>query len=112
MIIDSHQHFWDLEQPFDYEWLNAPQLASINKSFLPADLKINLDQVGVHKSIFVQTQHRLDENSWVLDLAEKNDFIAGVVGWVDLQSEQCEQQVLKLKQHWFKQISSLVSTRL
>ena len=97
-VIDAHQHFWQLGR-FDYGWLNAPQLASIKRDFLPEDLKTALDAVGVKQSIFVQTQHNVEENRWVLELAEQDDFIAGVVGWVDLASPQCEEQLLEFKSH-------------
>jgi L-fuconolactonase len=92
LIIDAHQHFWQLGR-FGYEWLNAPALAKIKRDFLPHDLQPLLEEVGVHKSIFVQTQHNVSENDWVLALAEEHDFIAGVVGWVDLASSDCERQL-------------------
>ena len=27
MTVDSHHHFWQLSQPFNYRWLDAPLLA-------------------------------------------------------------------------------------
>lgn len=51
----------------------------------------------MQRTVFVQTQHNLAETRWVLDLARRHDFIAGVVGWVDLASPQCEEQLLALK---------------
>jgi L-fuconolactonase len=53
----------------------------------------------VRRSVFVQTQHNVEETRWVLGLAERHPFIAGVVGWVDLASPACEQQVLELRRH-------------
>lgn len=94
--IDAHQHFWQLDR-FDYRWLDAPNLAPIRRSFLPEDLKPELDAAGIDRCIFVQTQHNTEENRWVLDLAAAHPFIAGVVGWVDLASPACEEQVLALK---------------
>lgn len=99
MILDAHQHFWQLSQPFDYAWLRAPDKTKINRDFLPADLRPLVQRAGVDRTIFVQTQHNLAENRWVLKLAEDNDWIAGVVGWVDLQSPQCEEQLLEFKDH-------------
>jgi L-fuconolactonase len=93
MIIDAHQHFWKLDLPFDYAWLRESQHAPIHRDFLPADLHPHLKAAGVNKTIVVQTQHNLEENRWALQLARENDFIAGVVGWVDLQSEACEDQL-------------------
>src|SRR4051794_34868630 len=96
-IIDAHQHFWQLTQPFNYDWLDAPQHAPIRRDFLPAHLEPQLRAVGVERTIVVQTQHNLEENRWALGLAEKYPFIAGVVGWVDLASPACEEQLLEFK---------------
>ncbi|MDP6903643.1 MAG: amidohydrolase family protein [Verrucomicrobiota bacterium] len=98
-MIDAHQHFWQLSQPFDYCWLDNPELSRIRRDYLPIDLKPHLDAVGIKQSIFVQTQHNLEENRWVLAMAEQTDWLAGVVGWVDLASEQCEEQLLEFKDH-------------
>ena len=98
-MIDAHQHFWQLSKPFDYAWLDDPNLAAIRRDYLPADLKPHLDGAGMQQSIFVQTQHNLDENRWVLGMAEAHDWLVGVVGWVDLASEACEEQLLEFVEH-------------
>lgn len=97
--IDAHQHFWRLDQtaPFDYAWLDAPQNAPIRRDFLPEHLKPHLRATGVERTIFVQAQHHLAENRWALELADQHEFIAGVVGWVDLASPECEHQLLEFK---------------
>lgn len=100
MKIDAHQHFWDRTRTdFDHAWQESPGMEKICRSFLPADLQPLLNQAGIDRSIFVQTQHNVEENRWVLQLAEENEFIAGVVGWVDLASEACEEQLLEFKDH-------------
>lgn len=98
-MIDAHQHFWQLSQPFEYGWLDNPKLAKIRRDFLPGDLTPLLAKTGVRETVFVQTQHNLDENLWVLSLAERYPFIVGVVGWVDLQSPQCADQVAEFQAH-------------
>ena len=97
--IDAHQHFWQLSQPFDYGWLDTPGLEPIRRDFLPEDLAERIGKTGVDRTVFVQTQHNLEENRWVLGLAERHDLIAGVVGWVDLASDDCEAQLLEFKDH-------------
>ena len=98
-MIDAHQHFWQLSQPFRYGWLDAPALAPIKRNFLPEHLEPLLAKTPIRRSIFVQTQHDVAENRWVLELAERHPFIAGVVGWVDLASPACEAQLLEFKAH-------------
>jgi len=97
--IDAHQHFWQLSQPLDYQWLDAEPMAPIRRDFLPADLEPQIRAAGIDYTVFVQTQHNVAENRWVLELAERNDFICGVVGWVDLAGDQCEEQLLEFKDH-------------
>jgi L-fuconolactonase len=95
--IDAHHHLWRLSLPFNYAWLDAPQLKPIRRDYLPEDLEPLIVKAGVDQTIVVQTQHDTRENLWALDLAERHPFIAGVVGWVDLAAEDCERQLLELK---------------
>lgn len=99
MVIDAHQHFWQLDKPFKYDWLYAPDKKAICRSYLPGDLLENMRRVGVTHSVFVQTQHDVEENRWVLRLAEENPFILGVVGWVDLASPVVEGQLEEFLPH-------------
>ncbi len=97
ITINAHQHFWELHR-FNTTWLDAPPLAPIRRNFLPEDLAPLLDAAGIQKSIFVQTQHNLAEARWVLRLAKKHEFLAGVVGWLDLASDDCERQLLEFRE--------------
>lgn len=100
MIVDAHQHFWDRSlAQFDYSWQETPAHKPICRDFLPEHLLPLIQKNGIDKTIFVQTQHTIEENRWALNLAEQNEFIAGVVGWVDLTSDQCERQLLEFKNH-------------
>lgn len=94
--IDSHQHFWELGR-FPYEWLSAPPMEKIRKNCLPCDLEGEIQKAGIDACVFVQTQHNIEETKWALSLAEKHPFIAGIVGWVDLTSPDCEEQLLEFK---------------
>ncbi|MDF1513307.1 MAG: amidohydrolase family protein, partial [Anaerolineae bacterium] len=52
--------------------------------FLPGDLVPLMKQTGFEGTVAVQARTILEETRWLLDLAEHNKFIKGVVGWVDL----------------------------
>jgi L-fuconolactonase len=94
MKIDAHQHFWARREPFDHSWQDAPQLAPLRRDFLPEDLRPLIAETGIDRTVFVQTQHKLAENDFVLGLAAQREWIAGIVGWVDLASPECERQLL------------------
>lgn len=94
MTIDSHQHFW-YYQPERDTWI-TDEMSVIRRDFLPEDLALELDRNGVSASIAVQASQSEDETSFLLDLANHNDRICGVVGWVDLQSERVAERL----EHW------------
>ena len=81
-IVDSHQHFWTLERD-DYDWL-TPELSTLYRDFLPGDLKPMLDEAGVSSTVLVQAAPTVDETRFLLTIAEQHDFVAGVVGWIDM----------------------------
>jgi L-fuconolactonase len=82
MRIDAHQHFWDLGR-FEYSWMPAGP-SVLRQTFLPHLLARILERNRFDGSVLVQANTILAETRWLLDLAEANDFIRGVVGWVDL----------------------------
>jgi len=63
-------------------------LDPIRRPFTPADLAPELAAQGISGTVLVQTISSLDETREFLGLANKWDFIWGVVGWVDLTSER------------------------
>ena len=82
MIVDAHHHFWDPARA-EYPWLTA-DLAPIRRAFGPADLRPLLAEQGVARTVLVQTRSSLEETREFLATAAETDFVAGVVGWVDL----------------------------
>ncbi len=98
-IIDAHQHFWQLDTPFNYGWLDAPELAAIRRDRCPDDLAVHLKANAVDGTVVVQTQHDVAENRWALALAAEHPWIFGVVGWVDLLGPECADQLAEFCAH-------------
>lgn len=84
MRIDGHQHFWTTQRD-DYGWL-TPDLELLYRDFAPEDLQPLLDQADVIHSVLVQAAATTDETRFLLGIAEHHSMIAGVVGWVDMDS--------------------------
>lgn len=96
VTIDAHQHFWKFD-PVRDSWINS-DMAIIQKDFLPSDLKTLLKENGVTGTVVVQSDQSEEENEFQLNNAAANDFIKGVVGWVDLQADDIEKKLIYYKQ--------------
>lgn len=90
MIIDSHQHYWTISRD-DYGWLTTIH-SKLYANFMPEHLKPILESLQIHKTVVVQAAPSLDEALFLLDVAEREDTIAGVVGWMDLDSDDFARQ--------------------
>ena len=97
MIIDSHQHFWNYE-PEKHSWIDD-EMSVIRRDFLSDDLQKVFDENGVDACVAVQADQTTEETDFLISIAENNNFIKGVVGWVDLRSESIEDDLLKYKKY-------------
>ncbi|MEO8428027.1 MAG: amidohydrolase family protein [Verrucomicrobiota bacterium] len=97
MMIDAHQHFWVFD-PTKYPWIND-ELRKLRRDFLPADLERELAATKLDSSIAVQARQTLEESRWLLTLADHSPSVKGVVGWVDLQSDRVDEQLVELTKH-------------
>lgn len=91
MRIDSHQHFWKFD-PVRDSWIDD-SMAIIRRDFLPKDLKPILQNNNMDGCIAVQADQSEEETHFLLNLAEENSFIKGVVGWLDLGSDKIEDRL-------------------
>jgi L-fuconolactonase len=91
MKIDSHQHFWRYDAVRD-AWI-TDSMAMLKRDFLPEPLAAELAANGMDASIAVQADQSENETMFLLDLAERNERIAGVVGWVDLLSPRVAERL-------------------
>ena len=93
MRIDAHNHFW-YYNPSEYAWINE-EMSVIKKDRLPEHIYPEITQAGIGGSVAVQARQSLEETDFLVDLAKKNSFIKGVVGWFDLQSVSVEKELEK-----------------
>jgi L-fuconolactonase len=93
-VLDSHQHFWRVSRG-DYEWLK-PDAGVLYRDFEPQHLRPILEECGVDRTILVQAAPTVSETRFLLDLAERNEFIAGIVGWVDLEDARATETLDEL----------------
>ncbi|MBM3767235.1 MAG: amidohydrolase [Acidobacteria bacterium] len=96
-MIDTHHHFWKYSTK-EYGWI-SDSMKVIRRDFLPPDLEKTLKDAGVDGAISVQARQSVEESDWLLGMAEKNKFLLGVVGWVDLRSKDVDKDLERLAKH-------------
>jgi len=78
-VIDAHVHLWD--GPLG--WMTA-EMAVLARPYGLDELRPGLAAHGVDAVVLVQTRSSVEETRRFLALADADDLVAGVVGWVDL----------------------------
>jgi len=91
MRIDSHQHFWKFD-PVRDSWIND-DMKVLQQDFLPENLYSLLQNNQIDGCVAVQADQSEEETYFLLELAEANDWIKGVVGWIDLRAENLEERL-------------------
>ena len=85
MRIDSHHHVWDLSVR-EQGWMVGEALDPIKKNFSINDLRQAIAGCGIEKTVVVQTVTNYDETPELLELAEDDELVAGVVGFLKIDS--------------------------
>jgi L-fuconolactonase len=97
MKVDAHQHYWNPARG-DYGWL-TPDLKPLYRVFGSDDLAPLRRAADIHRTVVVQAAPTIDETRYLLDLARTDDSIAGVVGWVPLDSPDAVQIIDEFAHH-------------
>lgn len=97
MRIDAHQHFW-IYNPNRDSWIDE-SMKVLKRNFLPEDLFPWIKHQSLDGTIAVQADQSEDETNFLLGLAEKNSWILGVVGWINLRNKNVEKRAEHFSKH-------------
>lgn len=95
--VDAHQHFWRYDS-VEYAWIDDP-MAALRRDCLPAEAQREMAGAGFGACVAVQARQTLEETRWLLGLADAHPWIAGVVGWIDLQADDARRQLERFADH-------------
>ena len=93
MKIDSHHHFWKYH-PVKDAWISE-DMNILQRDFLPADFLPIIQNSGIDGVVMVQADQSEAETNFLLECARSNDVFKGVVGWIDIASDQLENKLEK-----------------
>jgi L-fuconolactonase len=93
-MIDAHQHFWRIGRN-DCRW-PTPDMAAIHHDYEPQALIALAAPLGVKGSVLIQSQASDRDTDYLLDLAAREAFVLGVVGWADLAAVDAAERIAEL----------------
>lgn len=94
MRIDAHIHLWRLTRGDNIAL--SPTMLAIYRDLEPPNLKPRLDAAGVDRVVVVQAAETLAETLFIIGLARKFPWIAGIVAWIEPASPAIEEEVAAL----------------
>ena len=97
MKIDSHHHLWHYNEA-EYDWIDD-FMSILQRDFLSDELENQLNDATMDGSVVVQARQSLQETVWLCQLADSNDYIKGVVGWIDLCAANLPAQLEAFKRY-------------
>lgn len=95
-LIDTHIHLYDTRRDVEFTWPPADDEV-LYQPHLPAEYSRVAKAAGVTGVVVVEASLNLDDNRWVLDLVENDDFYIGLVGNVDVNRDDFERQIERLE---------------
>lgn len=107
-IIDTHIHIWDFSKA-NYSWLQGNNTI-LNRTYSIAELSEERIKAGITAGVLVQAADNFEDTDWMLEVAEREDWIAGVVSWMPLANPQKVQLALSkyYKNKYFKGVRHLI----
>jgi len=78
-IIDTHIHLFDTSRPQGVPWPDK-QDAVLYKPALPLRYRKVTEGLGIVGAIEIECSPWLEDNQWVLDVAERDSIIVGIIG--------------------------------
>lgn len=97
-IIDTHTHFYDPTRPQGVPWPSKED-PLLYRRVLPEDYKAFARPLGVTGTIVVEASSWIEDNQWVLGLAENDPFVVGLVGNLKPGDDDFAQQLKRFSQN-------------
>ena len=108
-ITDTHIHCWNFDHAA-YEWLKN-DTSILNRTYNIDEIEEERKLVGITQGVLVQSANNFEDTDWMLEVAEKYDWIKGVVGWLPLMDPHLAGNVFNEKYNldkYFKGVRHLI----
>ena len=93
--VDTHIHVWDLKRA-EYPWLKG-NTSILNRTWTIGELEEERKIAGISVGVLVQASGNFEDTDLMISVAQKTDWIRGVVGWLPLKDSIATQKALEEK---------------
>jgi L-fuconolactonase len=69
------------------------RMETLKADHTPEDLRPHLQEAGIDGTVAVQARQMVQETDYLLDISHRYNWVMGVVGWFDFNSESLEAQI-------------------
>ncbi len=97
-IIDVHPHFYDPTRPAGVPWPPATD-EFLSRPTYPEDYRSQEVRRPVTGVVVVEASDRVEDNQWILDLAEQDKFIVGLCGNLPLATPEFAQHLKRFTEN-------------
>jgi L-fuconolactonase len=108
-IADTHIHIWDFKKA-EYAWLEG-NTSVLNRTYSIEEIEKERTDAGITAGILVQAANNFEDTNWMLQTADKYDWIKGVVGWLPLMDPEATLKALQNqygREEYFKGVRHLI----
>jgi L-fuconolactonase len=99
LVIDAHQHVWDLEKA-RYDWLGPEADARLRRSISMHELRPEIREAGISATVLVQASDNAEDTALMLDVAAESPEVVAIVGYVPLERpEEAAEALDTLRTH-------------
>lgn len=108
-IIDTHIHVWNFDKA-EYEWLKN-DTSILKRTYHIEEIEAERNNAGINAGVLVQASINTEDTDWMLEVADKTEWIKGVVGWLPLMDPVKTEQLLNdvyLKNKYYKGVRHLI----
>lgn len=95
-LIDTHIHLFDTRRDVEMAWPSEDDKVLFKPHLAPEYSKL-AKASGVTGVVIVEASDHLEDNQWVLDQVEGDEFYLGLVGNIDVYRKDFEEQLLRFK---------------
>jgi L-fuconolactonase len=96
-IIDTHIHLFDSTRPQGAPYKGPKEFTS--HVSLPGDYRKLAVPLGIQGAIAVEASFWLEDNLWLLEVAQQNPIMVGVIGWLQPEKPDFKDYIERFHKH-------------